>query len=60
MGGGGYPMLSKLIVLTVFTTFVVTVIYMVTTAAAQVRIMAYDTITEPLAKAQRIYDETSQ
>jgi len=53
-------MLSKLIVLTVFTTFMVTVIHMVTTAAAQVRIMAYDTITEPLAKAQRIYDETSQ
>lgn len=60
MGGGGYLVLSKLIVLTVFTTFMVTVVHMVTTAAAQVHTMAYDIITEPFAKAQRIYNETSQ
>ncbi len=53
-------MLSKLITLTVITSFMVTVIHMVTTTAAQVRTMAEKTMTEPLAKAQRIYDETSQ
>lgn len=60
MGGGGSFMLSKLITLTVVASFMVTIIHMVTTTATQVRAMAEKTMTEPVARAQRIYDETSQ